>query len=125
VKSRILYFGINPSPHPWPDIKKFGEWCIRVEELGYDAIFMPDHYDLPVPQFPSNVLLDAWTTLAYIAARTDKIKVGSLVSPIPRWIPSQLAKVIATVDLLSGGRVIAGVWGWLPSWRIYKLLPEL
>lgn len=103
-----LRFGINPTPHPWRDVQKFGEWCVRAEELGYDAIFVPDHYNVPTPSFPSNDLVDAWTTLAYISAKTSKIKIGSLVSPIPRWIPSQLAKVIANVDFLSNGRVIAG-----------------
>jgi alkanesulfonate monooxygenase SsuD/methylene tetrahydromethanopterin reductase-like flavin-dependent oxidoreductase (luciferase family) len=103
-----LSFGINPTPHPWEDVKKFDEWCVEVEGLGYDAVLIPDHYDLPVPPFPSNKLVDAWTTLSYVSAKTSSIKVGSLVSPIPRWIPSQLAKIIANVDLLSEGRVIAG-----------------
>ncbi|MBS7640596.1 MAG: LLM class flavin-dependent oxidoreductase [Candidatus Bathyarchaeia archaeon] len=101
-------FGINPTPHPWPDVKRFAEWCVRVEDLGYDGIFLPDHYDLPAPSFPSNELLDAWTTLSYISAKTSSVRVGCMVSPIPRWIPSQLAKIIATVDFLSEGRVIAG-----------------
>lgn len=81
---------------------------MEVENLGYDAIFIPDHYDLPVPQFPSNELVEAWTTLLYISAKTTTIRVGSVVSPIPRWTPSQLAKVIANVDILSESRVIAG-----------------
>lgn len=101
-------FGINPTPHPWSVLKKFVEWSVKVEDLGYDGIFIPDHYDLPVPPFPSNELVDAWTTLSYVSAKTTTIKVGSIVSPIPRWIPSQLAKVIANVDVLSEGRVIAG-----------------
>jgi len=106
--SNKLRFGINPTPHPWRELEKFGEWCVKVEELGYDVVWIPDHYDLPVPPFPSNELVDAWTTLSYVAAKTNTIKIGSLVSPIPRWIPSQLAKIIANVDLLSEGRVIAG-----------------
>ncbi|MEM1586971.1 MAG: LLM class flavin-dependent oxidoreductase [Candidatus Bathyarchaeia archaeon] len=101
-------FGINPTPHPWPNLRKLVEWCVKVEDLGYDGIFVPDHYDLPSPPFPSNDLVDVWTTLSYISAKTTTIKVGSIVSPIPRWIPSQLAKVIANVDVLSEGRVIAG-----------------
>ncbi|MEM3550064.1 MAG: LLM class flavin-dependent oxidoreductase [Candidatus Bathyarchaeia archaeon] len=108
MKSK-LRFGINPSPHPWNEIRKFGDWCVRVEELGYDAVLIPDHYDLPVPPFPSNVLVDAWTALSYVSAKTSTIRVGSIVSPIPRWVPSQLAKIIANVDVLSEGRVIAGL----------------
>ncbi|MEM4576359.1 MAG: LLM class flavin-dependent oxidoreductase [Candidatus Nezhaarchaeales archaeon] len=104
----MLRFGINPSPHPWSDVSKFADWCITVEDLGFDSIVIPDHYELPVPPFPSNELVDCWTTLAYVAAKTNKIRLGSIVNPIPRWIPSQLAKVIANVDYLSKGRVIAG-----------------
>jgi len=79
-----------------------------VDEMEFDSIMIPDHYELPVPPFPSSELVDCWTTLSYLAAKTSRVKLGSLVNPIPRWIPSQLAKVIANVDYLSGGRVIAG-----------------
>ncbi|MEM2370626.1 MAG: LLM class flavin-dependent oxidoreductase [Candidatus Bathyarchaeia archaeon] len=103
-----LKFGITPSPYFWGDFQRFVEWCMKVEEMGFDAILIPDHYQFPVPPFYSNELVDAWTTLSYISAKTSRIKLGSLVSPIPRYIPSQLAKLIANVDLLSKGRVIAG-----------------
>ncbi len=104
-----MKFGISPSPFQWwISAEQLSEWAKTAEDFGYDGIFIPDHYDLPAPPFPSNVLVDAWTTLAYIAAKTTKIKLGSMVSPVPRWVPSQLAKVIAMVDTLSGGRVIAG-----------------
>ncbi|MEM2632086.1 MAG: LLM class flavin-dependent oxidoreductase [Candidatus Bathyarchaeia archaeon] len=106
----ILKIGISPSPFQWwKKIEQFETWIQTIERLGYDGIFIPDHYNLPSPPFPSNELVDTWTTLAYIAAKTSKIKLGSVVSPLPRWVPSQLAKVIATVDVLSNGRVIAGV----------------
>jgi alkanesulfonate monooxygenase SsuD/methylene tetrahydromethanopterin reductase-like flavin-dependent oxidoreductase (luciferase family) len=103
-----MKFGITPTPYVWGDIQRFMEWCVKVEEMEFDAILMPDHYQFPVPPFYSNNLVDAWTTLSYISAKTSKIRLGSIVSPIPRYIPSQLAKLIANVDLLSNGRVIAG-----------------
>jgi alkanesulfonate monooxygenase SsuD/methylene tetrahydromethanopterin reductase-like flavin-dependent oxidoreductase (luciferase family) len=103
-----MKFGITPTSYFWDDFQKFTEWCVKVEEMGFDAILVPDHYQFPVPPFYSNSLFEAWTTLSYVSAKTSKIRLGSLVSPIPRYIPSQLAKVIASVDLLSNGRTIAG-----------------
>jgi len=109
-----MKFGISPSPHPWwESIEEFKLWVSEVERCGYDAIFIPDHYNLPTPDFPSNELVDAWSTLAFTAAITDQICIGSCVTPIPRYTPSQIAKIISTVDVLSEGRVIAGFGsGW-------------
>ncbi|MEM3550866.1 MAG: LLM class flavin-dependent oxidoreductase [Candidatus Bathyarchaeia archaeon] len=102
-----MKFGVSHSPHQWwTKTEQFEEWILKVEEMGYDGIFVPDHYNLPFP--PKASLVDAWTTLSYIAAKTSTVKIGSLVSPVPRWLPSQLAKIIASVDILSRGRVIAG-----------------
>lgn len=104
-----MKFGVSPSPHPWwKNIEEFENWIIEAESCGYNAVFIPDHYNLPVPQFPSNELVDAWSTLAYVAANTKNMKIGTCVTPLPRYMPSQLAKIIATIDLLSNGRVIAG-----------------
>ncbi len=102
-----MLFGICPTPRPWwQSRKQLHNWVVLVEDLDFDGIFMPDHHMLP---FMSNNLLDAWTMLSYFAALTSRIRLGSDVSPVPRWIPSHLAKVIATVDYISGGRVIAGL----------------
>jgi alkanesulfonate monooxygenase SsuD/methylene tetrahydromethanopterin reductase-like flavin-dependent oxidoreductase (luciferase family) len=105
-----MKFGVSPSPfYWWRNVEEFNQWISESESGGYDGIFIPDHYMITVPEHgPCQELLDAWSVLSYIAARTRSIKIGSCVSPIPRWIPSQLAKVISIVDLLSEGRVIAG-----------------
>lgn len=112
-----MKFGVSPSPFLWwKSVKEFEKWVQEAESLGYDSIFIPDHYNLPVSQFPSNELMDAWTVLSYIAAKTKRVNIGTCVSPLPRWLPSQLAKIIATVDLLSEGRVIAGLGaGFFPD----------
>ncbi|MEM2104278.1 MAG: LLM class flavin-dependent oxidoreductase [Candidatus Bathyarchaeia archaeon] len=102
-----MRFGICPTARPWWDnLKQLHDWVVEVERLGYDGIFMPDHHMVPRM---GNELVDAWTTLSYCAAITHTIKLGSDVTPLPRWVPSQLAKVIATVDVLSNGRTIAGL----------------
>jgi alkanesulfonate monooxygenase SsuD/methylene tetrahydromethanopterin reductase-like flavin-dependent oxidoreductase (luciferase family) len=109
-----LEFGVSPSPFIWwKGLKEFDLWIAEAENCEYDGIYMPDHYDLPVPEFPSNKLAETWTTLAYVAAKTKNMRIGTVASPIPRYIPSQLAKIIAHVDILSEGRVTAGLGaGW-------------
>lgn len=105
-----MKFGVSPSAFLWwKNVGQFEEWIVEAENCGYEAVFVPDHYNVPVPMFPTNELLDAWSTLSYVAAKTNYIKVGTCVTPLPRWLPSQLAKVISTVDILSNGRVIVGL----------------
>lgn len=101
-----MRFGICPTPRPWWERREqLHDWVLEVESLGFDAIFLPDHCMLPIV---TNDLVDAWITHSYIAAITERIRLGTNVSPVPRYIPSYLAKMIATVDYLSNGRVIAG-----------------
>src|SRR5919106_827036 len=82
------------------------------EEAGLEAFFRSDHYT----SFPGEEGLpttDAWSTLAGLARETHRIHLGSLVSPVTFRIPGQLAKVIQSVDEMSGGRVEAGFGaGW-------------
>jgi F420-dependent oxidoreductase-like protein len=82
------------------------------EEHGLDGLFRSDHYQ-SLMGIPGRGSLDAWTTLAGLAARTDRIRLGTLVSPATFRHPSQLAKSVVTVDHISGGRVELGLGaGW-------------
>ena len=82
------------------------------EDAGIEAFFRSDHY----ASFPGDEGLpttDAWATLAGLARETTTIRLGTLVSPVTFRIPGNLAKVIQTVDEMSGGRVEAGFGaGW-------------
>lgn len=82
------------------------------EASGIEAFFRSDHY----ASFPGDAGLpttDAWATLAGLARETSTIGLGVLVSPVTFRIPGSLAKVIQTVDEMSGGRVEAGFGaGW-------------
>lgn len=83
------------------------------EEHGFDAFFRSDHYlkmgdvsGLPGPTH-------AWVTLAGLARDTDRIRLGTLVSPITFYDPGSLAIMVAQVDAMSGGRVELGIGaGW-------------
>jgi F420-dependent oxidoreductase-like protein len=83
------------------------------EELGFDAFFRSDHYinfgegdGLPGPS-------DAWTTLAGLARDTNRIKLGTLVTPVTFRYPGPLAISVANIDAMSGGRAELGLGaGW-------------
>lgn len=82
------------------------------EELGFEALFRSDHYG-PVVAECERGSLDAWATLAALAAVTSRIRLGTLVSPATFRHPSVFAKNAVTVDHISGGRVEAGLGaGW-------------
>ena len=83
------------------------------EEAGLDGLFRSDHYG---PSRPGRGSLDAWATLAALAVHTSRVRLGTLVSPVTFRHPSELAKVAATVDHVSAGRVELGLGaGWNES----------
>src|ERR687892_1255657 len=82
------------------------------EEAGIEAFFRSDHY-ASFPGASGLPTTDAWTVLAGLARETATIRLGVLVSPVTFRIPGSFAKVIQTVDEMSGGRVEAGFGaGW-------------
>ncbi|MGZ6544022.1 MAG: TIGR03560 family F420-dependent LLM class oxidoreductase [Actinomycetota bacterium] len=84
----------------------------RAERLGFDALFRSDHYFSSVGAAGRGAT-DAWTLLAALAARTERLRLGTLVSPVTFRPPALLAKCAATVDDISGGRVEIGMGaGW-------------
>lgn len=84
----------------------------KAEEWGYDSIFLTDHYMTPNYDATYAVL----PFLSHLAAITSKMKLGTVVTPIPFRPPGMLAKIISTMDILSSGRIILGVGaGWCQS----------
>jgi F420-dependent oxidoreductase-like protein len=84
----------------------------RCEALGFEALFRSDHYRTTVGAGARDCL-DAWGTLAALAAVTTRIRLGTLVSPATFRHPSELAKLVTTVDHVSGGRAELGLGaGW-------------
>ena len=80
--------------------------------LGFWGFVMPDHYMWGEDR-GGNSTLETWIVLTYLAARTEKIRLGTVVTPIPFRPPGMLAKELSTLDILSNGRVVLGVGaGW-------------
>jgi len=87
----------------------FVEAIQQAERLGFQSFFLPDHFMYA----KNNILYEAWTVLAALASKTETIRIGTCVSPIPFYNPSILAKRVSTLDHISRGRVIFGAGcGW-------------
>jgi F420-dependent oxidoreductase-like protein len=94
------------------------------EEHGLEGLFRSDHYTAIIR--PDADALDAWATLAGLAVTTERIRLGTLVSPATFRHPSVLARMAATVDHISGGRVDVGMGsGWYEREHIAHGFPFL
>ena len=91
-----LQFGVNLFPQQWEDV-------VRIEEMGYDSAWTSEHIFFYFPTF------DAMTMLAAMAARTSRIRLGTAVMLLPLRPAALAAKEIASVDVISGGRLTIGV----------------
>jgi F420-dependent oxidoreductase-like protein len=93
----------------WDRWLTFADAC---ERLGFEGLFTSDHY-FSVADAPGRGSNDAWSILAGLAARTERLRLGTLVSPATFRHPSVLAKIATTVDHISNGRVEIGMGaGW-------------
>jgi probable F420-dependent oxidoreductase len=87
----------------------------KAEELGYSSLWTSDHILIPadLPE-PFGNLLETFTTLSYLAARTETIRLGTGILVLPQRDPLLVAKQAATVHHLSGGRLVLGLGvGWI------------
>jgi alkanesulfonate monooxygenase SsuD/methylene tetrahydromethanopterin reductase-like flavin-dependent oxidoreductase (luciferase family) len=108
-----------------PNIGDLGtliELGIEADRTGWDGYFLWDHMrfmkEFPVPVF------DPWVALGAIAARTERVRLGTLVTPVARRRPWKLARETVTLDHLSGGRAILGVGLGYPPDADFEFLGE-
>jgi alkanesulfonate monooxygenase SsuD/methylene tetrahydromethanopterin reductase-like flavin-dependent oxidoreductase (luciferase family) len=95
----------------WPDLRAM---AVRAEGLGFDSVWYGDHllYRRPGDDRARGPW-EAWTVLAGLAAVTSRITIGPLVAATAFHTPAMLAKMAATVDEISGGRLVLGLGaGW-------------
>ncbi|MFN8526161.1 MAG: TIGR03560 family F420-dependent LLM class oxidoreductase [Chloroflexota bacterium] len=84
----------------------------RAEALGFQGFFRSDHYH-PMNTPLESDSTDAWAVLAGLARDTKRVRLGTMVSPMTFRYPGEFAKVVATVDMMSGGRIEVGMGaGW-------------
>jgi len=93
----------------WDEWLALADAC---EHHGLEALFRSDHYLSQTD--PGRFATDAWTLLGALAARTTKLRLGTLVSPVTFRHPAVVAKAAATADQVSGGRIEVGMGaGWM------------
>jgi alkanesulfonate monooxygenase SsuD/methylene tetrahydromethanopterin reductase-like flavin-dependent oxidoreductase (luciferase family) len=98
----------DPATTPFPSHKVMLEDGVGIEQLGFDAVWLPDHYFFSRPSgietFP-----EVWTLLTAIAMKTEKVKLGTNVLSATFRHPGMMAKMAGALQELSDGRVIVGI----------------
>lgn len=112
VKVATVRFAVNlPNFGPFADASAVAELATTAERSGWDGFFVWDHIvvadGMPVG--------DPWVILAAVAAATERITMGPMVTPIPRRRPWVVARQAVTLDHLSGGRLVLGVGIGVPA----------
>lgn len=107
--------GLVILPQPWArDFRTAGATLRRLaaaaEEGGFASLWSVDHL-LPPPEVTkvTEPMLEAYTTLGYLAAATSEITLGTLVTGVTQRHPGHLAKALTSLDVLSGGRAVLGI----------------
>jgi F420-dependent oxidoreductase-like protein len=138
-----LDFGLQVSRFGWPGhpattAETLAEVAQAAEEAGFTSLWVMDHF-LQIPQIGREWedMLESHTTLGYLAGVTERIRLGTLVTGITYRNIAHLAKIVATLDVLSGGRALCGIgaawferehrlygWEFPPLRKRYELLED-
>jgi len=110
-----MKLGLHISDFTWdggaPELRgKLGEIARRAEEAGVDRISVMDHvWQIGPLGPPEHEMLEAYTALGWLAAKTERVKLLAMVTAVVYREPGLLAKAVTTLDVLSGGRAILGI----------------
>ena len=86
------------------------QMATAAEESGFDSVWVMDHFfQLPPMGGPVAPMLDSYTLLGALAARTSKVRLGAMVTGVTYRNPAHLAKIVTTLDVISVGRAILGI----------------
>ena len=105
----MLYCAYAPTYGLFADAGLVGELAVEAEAHGWDGFMI---YDIVEPIGPADArgdpVVDPWVAMAVIADRTEKVRFGAMVTPLPRRRPTVLARQAIAIDRLSNGRLIFG-----------------
>lgn len=107
-----------PQAGPAASGEAMSRAAVLAEQLGYADVWVSDHLVVPtgVPYPPSPYVFEPFTVLTWVAASTERVGLGTTVLVLPMRNPLVVAKSVASIDQLSGGRVILGAAaGWLEA----------
>jgi len=103
------------------DPGRVADLAVAAEEAGWSGFFLWDH----ILSRPGVAVADAWITMAAAAAVTREIRLGAMVTPLSRRRPWVLAREVATLDRLSGGRLVLGVGLGDDGWKEFSSFGEV
>ena len=111
-----LSFGLQIATFEWPEGigPRLAAIARTAEEVGFTSIWVMDHF-IQIPQVGPHWqnMLDSWATLGFLAGHTARARLGTMVTGITYRNLAHLAKIVATLDVLSGGRANCGIGaGW-------------
>lgn len=112
-----------PNFHTFGHVPTVVALARAAEAAGWDGFFLWDHL-LPDADAYGEPVADPWIALAAIASATTRIRLGALVTPLPRRRPWKLARETATLDQLSQGRLVVGAGIGGDWWREYSAVGE-
>ena len=106
---QIPYFTYRDVP-PAQLFERVAAQALAAEQSGFDTVFVMDHfYQLPMMGEPQQEMFEAYTLLGALAARTQTIRLATLVTGVTYRHPSHLAKAVTALDVISGGRAMLGI----------------
>ena len=94
---------------PNGDIQTIPELTAEAEAAGWDGVFIPDCISIETSDYPPGPFYDPWIMLALMATRTERVRIGTMLTPPSRRRPWKLARETVTLDHLSKGRLILPV----------------
>ncbi|MFE9249640.1 LLM class flavin-dependent oxidoreductase [Streptomyces sp. NPDC007088] len=104
-----MRFSLNvPNFGDFADVHTFVRLAVTAEQAGWDGLFVWDHLVHDKQARRGVPFADPWMLLTAAALATSTLRLGTLVTPVARRRPQQLARQVATLDVLSGGRVVLG-----------------
>ncbi len=112
----MTHLGLQLPSFTFPDVpndrlfERIAAIASAAEESGFDSFWVMDHYhQIANIGPPTDPMLEAYTVLAGVAARTSTIRLGAMVTGVVYRNPAFLAKVVTTLDIVSSGRAILGI----------------
>jgi F420-dependent oxidoreductase-like protein len=109
VKLGLHYWNYSAPPDPTKIAATLAETARVAEQAGVSSFTIMDHYFQMEQAGADQPMLEAYTTLGHVAAVTERMTLGVLVTGVPYRHPGLLAKIVTTLDVLSGGRARLGI----------------
>jgi len=99
-----------PGAAPEDLFERVADVAVAAEQAGFDTVMVMDHfYQLPLLGPPDHEMFEAYTLLGALAARTQRVKLGTLVTGVTYRNPAILAKIVTALDVISRGRAFLGI----------------